>query len=150
MSEQENIQIVRRTFENLNKHDLDANDSLVANDVKTMGPGAARSMNLDEGRMYTKRFFDAFPDLRFDVMDIVAQGDKVAVSWVAKGTHKGVLVSPSGENIPPTNRTATTPGATFYEFRNNKIVRQDIYWDMVGLLVQLGVLSEQSIASRTR
>jgi predicted ester cyclase len=82
---------------------------------------------------------DAFMDLHFDLKDIVAQGDKVAVSWIAKGTHGAPLRTPTGDSIPATNKKVTLPGCSIVEIRNSLITRQDIYWDQVKFLMQLEV-----------
>jgi len=150
MSEQENVQIARKTIENLNQHKPEANDQYISDDLRGEAAGFAGVMNKEQNRMYTQQFIDGFPDLHFDLKDTIAQGDKVAVVWVARGTHKAPLATPTGETIPPTNRSVTTPGVTVLEFRNNMVVRQDIYWDQVAFLAQLGVLNPQDIASRAR
>jgi len=140
MYEQENIQIVRKLFDNLNKHNLDASDNLIANDVRIEITGAPSVLNTrEQGKAYTRRFIDAFPDLRFDVKDIIAQGDKVAVSWIAKGTHSAPLMTSGGESIPATNKRAMVPGCTLYELKNNLVTRQETYWDQVNFLTQLEV-----------
>jgi len=148
MNEQENIQIVRKTFDNLNKHNVDVNDQMIAENAKFEATGAPGTMTRDQGRMYVSSFVNAFPDIRFEVKDIIAQGDKVAASWVVKGTHKMPLTTQSGSSIPPTNRSVTVPGCTFYELRNGLITRQEIYWDQVTFLTQLGVVSEQQLLNR--
>lgn len=151
MSEQENINIVRRWYDNFNSHKLDLNDQLEANEVRVEAAGAPGVMNRDQARAYNRQFVDAFPDIHFDLKDIVAQGDLVAVSWVAKGTHKAPLTYAStGYSLPPTNRTATVPGSSIFEIRNNKIVRSSGYWDQMTLFTQLGVLTEQDIMSAMR
>jgi len=35
------------------------------------------------------RFLTGFPDLRFSIEDVVAEEEKLAVSWNFSGTHKG-------------------------------------------------------------
>jgi len=151
VSEQENITIVRKWFDNLNSHKLDHNDQFLANEVRVEATGAPGVMDRDQGRNYNRQFLDAFPDLHFDLKDIIAQGDLVAVSWVAKGTHKAPLTYAStGYSLPPTNRMATVPGCTITEIHNNKIVRQSVYWDQVTFMTQLGVLTEQDIMSSMR
>jgi steroid delta-isomerase-like uncharacterized protein len=151
VSEQENVTIVRKWFDNLNSHNLDHNDQFLANDVRVEAAGAPGVMNRDQGRAYNQQFLDAFPDLHFDLKDIIAQGDLVSVSWVAKGTHKAPLkYGSTGITLSPTNRMATVPGCTITEVRNNKIVRQSVYWDQVTFLTQLGVLTEQDIMASMR
>ena len=150
MSEQENIQIARKIIDNFNRHDPDANDQYLANDVRVEAAGTTGVMNKDQNRTYNHQFFDAFPDLHFDLKDTIAQGDKVAVVWVAKGTHKAPLATPTGQSIPATNRTVSMPGVTIVEFHNNMVVHQEIYWDQVAFLTQLGVLNPQELVSRAK
>jgi steroid delta-isomerase-like uncharacterized protein len=92
--------------------------------------------------MYTRGFLEAFPDLHFDIKDIFAQGTKVAVSWVAKGTHDAPLRSQTGDSIPATHKKVTVPGCTIYEFRNEMVSRQEIYWDQMMFLTQLGLVAD--------
>jgi predicted ester cyclase len=43
-----------------------------------------------------------YPDLRYDLHDILAAGDQVAFRWMATGTHLGTLwgvVPPSGREV---------------------------------------------------
>jgi len=150
VSEQENIQIVRRLFENFNRHDPDANDQFLAKEMQTQAAGATGVLDREKSRMYNRSFLDSFPDLHFDIKDVIAQGDMVACTWVARGTHKNPLLSLTGDSIPPTNRMATVPGCTVVEIRNNMVVRQDIYWDQVLFFNQLGILTEQDLAARVK
>jgi len=137
---QENIQIARTSFDSLNAHDLDANDRLQSDDVKFEGPGAAGTLNRAQSRAYTQGFLTAFPDLHFDVTQIIAQDDYVVVNWKGVGTHQGPLVTPSGNSIPPTGKKSTVPGSSTFEIKHGKIVSSRIYWDMVTLLGQLGLM----------
>ncbi len=148
MSEQENIQMVRRTFEYFNNHKPDLADQYLADNVKIEAPGVQGTMTKDQNRMYNKRFFDAAPDLHFDVGDIIAQGDKVAASWVVHGTHRAPLTVPGGGTIPATNRPFTMPGCTIAEIHNNLVTRQQIYWDQVTFLTQLGLVTQEDLMQR--
>jgi steroid delta-isomerase-like uncharacterized protein len=151
VSEQENIHIVRRWYDNFNNHKLDLNDAIESPDLRVEASGSPGVMNRDQATAYNRQFLDAFPDLHFDLKDIVAQGDRVAVNWVARGTHKAPLTYAStGFSLPPTNRMATVPGSSFFEIRNNKIVHSTGHWDQLSLLTQLGVLTEQDIMSYVR
>jgi steroid delta-isomerase-like uncharacterized protein len=148
MSEQENMKIVRTIFDKINSHDLKEIDKYLAEDFRSEASGVSNPMNKEQDRMYLRRYADAFPDLHYDLKDVIAQGDRVAVTWVAKGTHKAPLTMPNGDSIPATQKKATVSGSSFYEMRNNKISRQQIYWDPVDLLTQLGVIKMQDLMSR--
>jgi len=66
MSEQENIQIVRKLFDNLNNHNPDANNQLFAGDVRTEATGAPGVMSTrEQGQMYTRRISRCLPGSAF-------------------------------------------------------------------------------------
>ena len=148
MSEQENMKIVRMIYENINSRELEKNDKYLADDFRSEVPGVPNSMNKQQSRENLHQYLEAFPDLRYDLKDIIAQGDKVAVTWVVKGTHKAPLILTNGDKIPATQKKATVSGGTVLEMRNNKVVRQQMHWDMLDLLSQLGVVRMQDIMSR--
>jgi steroid delta-isomerase-like uncharacterized protein len=144
MSEQENTKIARQFLENLNKHNNEGNRSMMADNMRTDATGEQQPLNRDKSLMYHKQFSDAFPDLHFDVKDIVAQGDLVIISWVATGTHTQPLNTPGG-SISPTNKKINVPGFFLSEIRDNKITRQTITWDQLAFLLQLGVMKERDL-----
>ena len=149
MSEQENIQIVRRTFDFFNSHKPDSADQYLAENIQAEAPGVPGPMNKAQIHTYNHRFFDAFPDIHFDVGDIIAQGDRVCATWVSKGTHTAAFTLPTGTSIPPTNKKVSVSGCTVVELRNNLVTRQQIYFDQVTFLMQLGLMTEQDLTQRT-
>jgi steroid delta-isomerase-like uncharacterized protein len=140
MAEAENTKLAKTFFDNLNAHALDKNDALQADDVKFEAPGAAGPMTRDQAKSYTQGFITAFPDLRFDVRLTVAQGDYVVMNWIGTGTHNGPLTTPSGGTIPPTGKMVTVPASTTLEIKGGKVTHNRVYYDMVTLLGQLGLM----------
>jgi steroid delta-isomerase-like uncharacterized protein len=140
MSEQENTRMVEKVFEALNAHELGRYPDLFAADFLSDQPGAAAPLTRDQNDAYTQGFFEAFPDLHFDTRQIIAQGDFVVLNWMASGTNKGGLRTPTGAVLPPTDKHAMAPGSITYQFKNGKIVRAWNHWDMVTLLAQLGLM----------
>jgi steroid delta-isomerase-like uncharacterized protein len=140
MSEQENLRTVEKIFAALNDRQFGATDDAYAADYRYEAPGLPGPVDHATSGDYVRGFVTAFPDLHFELKDKVAQGDLVAVSWVSTGTHTGPLRTPTGEMLPPTGRKATGQGSSFYRFKNGKITRSAIYWDMVSLLAQLGLM----------
>lgn len=140
MSEQENVKVATAFFDYFNGHDLDAIGQLQADDFKSEAAGGTGSMNKEQDRMYLQNFLTAFPDLHFETTLAVAQGDHVVINWVVSGTHDGPLGTPSGGAIEPTGKKITVPGSSTYQIKDGKIARSATYWDMAGLLGQLGLL----------
>jgi predicted ester cyclase len=78
-----------------------------------------------------------FPDLRFTIEDIIAEGETVVARYSVRGTHKGDL-----GGIAPTGKQVTVYGVTISHFANGKIVEGSANWDALGLMQQLGVVPE--------
>lgn len=140
MSEQENIKVIEKIFEDLNRHDLSQVDQYETTDYLADAPGSPGSQGREAARAYVQGFIDAFPDLHFDLTHKIAQGDFVVVNWVGTGTHTGPLRTPTGDLLPATGKKATVPGSTTYQFRGGKACRSWQFWDMVTLLAQLGLM----------
>ena len=136
MTQQDSIQIVRNNFEAWNKHDperyvklLDEKHVIESDTIPALLTGR------EAGRQFMQMYVSAFPDLHFDIDQILGEGDFVATRYTATGTHGGNLMG-----IAPTNKRAQVHGCTVNEIRNGKIVRSWLYWDTGHLLRQLGVL----------
>jgi steroid delta-isomerase-like uncharacterized protein len=147
MSEQDNINIVRKEIDGFNSHNLDMTTQYLADRVMGVGKNYSEEWTKDRIREVNQHFLDAYPDLRFEIKDIIAQGDKVVVYWHARGTHKNALQTPLGLTIPPTNKTITVPGMTLYELRNGRIVRESVFYDQFEVLMEEGLLTPQSLQS---
>ena len=77
----------------------------------------------------------AFPDVHFNIEDIVAEGDKVVVHFTFRGTHKGVFAG-----IPPTGKQVEMQGVQIARLVNEQIVEDWVIRDTMGLMQQLGVV----------
>jgi predicted ester cyclase len=49
---------------------------------------------------YNQRFVTAFPDIYFEVLSVLAEGDYVLIQWTASGTHTERLATMTGQTIP--------------------------------------------------
>lgn len=81
----------------------------------------------------------AFPDIRFSVEDEITEGSKVAVRWAATGTHQGECA-----RVPPTGRRGEISGTTVFHIAEGKAVECWTNLDELGMLRQLGLLSDRS------
>lgn len=80
-------------------------------------------------------FRRAFPDFAVAIEDQVADGDRVAVRWIARGTHNGDLWG-----IAATGKEVTFSGVSLYRFALGRIAESWSNWDAIGLMQQLGVI----------
>jgi predicted ester cyclase len=86
-----------------------------------------------------------FPDIRFTIEHVVAEGDRVAVRWTWTGTHTG-----SFRGFAPSGRTVHDTGLVLYTFARGRVVAAIIETDRLGVLQQIGVVPKDLSAPRAR
>jgi steroid delta-isomerase-like uncharacterized protein len=145
MSSEENKQIALRLFEALNARDLSLWSQCLAEDYTAEHPGVSVPLTKTRSIGYYQRFLTAFPDINFEVLHILAEGDHVLIHWTGSGTHAERLATVTGETIPPTRRRATVSGALLFEVRDGKIARLWGYFDQLSLLAQLGITEQPGL-----
>jgi predicted ester cyclase len=89
----------------------------------------------------------AFPDAHFTIDDAFTDGQNTEVQntevqnevtrWTVVGTHEGELAG-----IPRTGRRFSVTGISIARIANGKITESWNSWDALGLMQQLGVVSE--------
>ena len=136
MAQQDNLKLARQTIEAWNAHDPDRLAKMVDEKWLAESDTLQAPVNGPQGaRAFVTTYITAFPDLRLDVDQMLAEGDFVVTRWTATGTHRGVLMG-----IQPTQRRVVTRGCTVAQFKNGKGVHDWVYWDTGHLLRELGVL----------
>jgi steroid delta-isomerase-like uncharacterized protein len=94
----------------------------------------------DAIRRSVVRYREAFPDLRFTASATVTDDDRIALFWIATGTHRGPLM-----HIPPTGRSFEVRGVALLRIDAGKIAEALYLWDVAGLLRAVGLLPELSV-----
>jgi predicted ester cyclase len=89
---------------------------------------------LEGVRKSTELYRTLFPDLRFEVAEQVAEGDRVANRWILTGTNRG--------------RSVRLWGITLSHLRDGRIVEDWTGFDSLELVRQLGVLRTVLAAPR--
>jgi predicted ester cyclase len=79
----------------------------------------------------------AFPDLSFEILERVSQGDTTVVRYDVVGTQRGKLYG-----IKATRKKIKVTGIDIWKFQNGKILGQHGNFDALGMLVQLGIAPE--------
>jgi steroid delta-isomerase-like uncharacterized protein len=92
-------------------------------------PGAAGQAKI------AAQFREAFPDLRWRVDLVLAEGDLVAARWTASGTQTGRWAG-----APPSGKSAEFSGVNVFRFGDGgKVIEIWNHRDDLGLMEQLGV-----------
>jgi predicted ester cyclase len=107
--------------------------------------GVSVLLNKTKSMGYNQRFVTALPNIHFEVLHVLAEGDHVPIHWMASGTHDERLATVTGETIPPTRRRARVSGAMLTEVRDGKIVGEWSYWDQISLVAQLGITEQPGL-----
>lgn len=82
----------------------------------------------------------AFPDLKFTVEHMLAQGDTVVGHWTARGTHKGTPLKTLKGDLPALGKPFTIDGISWIRIQAGKFVEARINEDTLGLLQQIGAI----------
>lgn len=122
----------RRWFEEVwNRRSDAAIDELLSHDSQGhveggeyRGPAGFRQMR--------DLFLGALPDIRIEIEDVIAAGDRAAVRWHAHGTHGG-----DGFGFEATKLPVSFRGTTWLRVEEGKIVEGYDTWNLGGLLASL-------------
>ena len=107
-------------------------------DFQTMPFHQSNSPELRGSQAYDQfaiMYRTAFPDLRFNMEDLIAAGNKVVQRWTASGTHEGELMG-----IPATGKHVSNTGISIYRLAGSVIVEEWVNWSALSMLQQLGVI----------
>ena len=133
MSAEQNKAIAREFFERIwNQGDESAIDQFIPEDAGGNDPDFGQGR---EGfRAQWKQWRTAFPDLHFEIVDLVAEGDKVLTRWVLTGTHSGEFLG-----YPATGNKIRVQGMSLDRIENGLVAEGFDGWDNFGFRQQLGM-----------
>jgi len=121
-----------------NSHDMEKVLSFYASECTSDDVGQASLLRGRDGlRLMLEMYWSAFPDVQFKITETVAQDSRLAISWIAEGTHQGPIM-----NIPPTGHKVRVRGVSVINVENGLVVRGQYIWDLAGMLRHLGLLPE--------
>lgn len=109
--------------------DLVAEDFVEQNPLPGQGPGRAGLADVLAG------MFAGFPDLHWNLLDTLVEGDRVMSLSTWTGTHGGEFLG-----IPATGRSVSVEAWTIDRYAEGKLVESRIIMDVAGMLAQLGVI----------
>ncbi len=140
-----NSKLLERYVERYNEGELDACMELYAEDaVQLMHDGTFEGRSDIHERL--ARDLTAFPDAKYTVASFVEQGDSFADEWTFTGTNTGPFRLPDGTEVPATDKQVEIRGMELVEVRDGKIVVDNLYYDFMAALGQLGLIPEGAAA----
>ena len=91
----------------------------------------------DTYRGWFTEMFKAFPDMQFEVLDIVADDERAAVRWRATGTFNGTV---RFEGMIANGERFETEGCDVLTIRDGKLISNYAYMNGTVMARQLGAL----------
>ena len=79
----------------------------------------------DQFRNMRSEILESFPDLHLEVLDIIEDGDQVAVRWAAEATLQG-----TGFGMPATGNSVHFRGMTWLVIEGGRITRSWDAWNL--------------------
>src|SRR6266545_4419748 len=133
----ETARVARAYFENLGRADSDAPRRYYAPGGRGHIHGVVGPADADAIAGFFEELFGAFPDWRFDVLDVIAEGERAAVRWRARGTFAG---PGSFLGFEPNGARVDLEGQDMVWVRAGRIERIEAHMNGAELARQLGAL----------
>jgi predicted ester cyclase len=130
----DNKAFVRRFFDYINNDPLAPIDEFFATDYAYHNSSMPDVKDLSSLKEFNTAAYSTFPDIRFTLEDLVAEGDKVVYRASARGTHKGEFMG-----IAATGKQVTFTSIVISCIANGKFQEDWESLDGLYVLQQLGV-----------
>ncbi len=136
-----NKELARRFMEEAWGGNLALAEELVAHDAA--GPHGGQFPPGPEGwKREIELVRSGLPDLQVQVVEMVEEGDAIAVWWRSRGTHSGTLFG-----IAPTGKQVEIDGLSLFHVRDRKLSDHLSLEDHFSLMTQLGIVPEAESAN---
>jgi len=141
------VDVARANVEAFNQADWDRFRALLAHRCVYDEPATQRRIEGADAIVDANRGWkDAFPDARGRIERAVAADGTVTLEITWEGTQSGTLHMPTGD-LPPSNRRVAVRAVQVIDMDGDRIGEVRHYFDMLGMLAQMGALPEQVAAT---
>lgn len=137
MSVEGNKAVVRRMMEETLSEE--AIDEVMAPDYFNHAAVAEHQRGIEGAKHIARWMMAAFPDARFAIQDIIAEGDRVAVRVIFSGTHEGEFMG-----VPPSGRRVSVEHVHWFRVADGKVAEHWAVRDDLGMMQQLGVVPSRN------
>ncbi len=127
----------RAYFEAVGRRDLDAMTEFYVPGGTGEIHGLSELVVPDSYRAWFGNLFQAFPDFEFEILDLMATGEKAAVRWRATGHFTGPV---RFEGMVANGAAVDIQGCDVLTIREGRIQRNDAYMNAADMARQLGAL----------
>jgi hydroxyacylglutathione hydrolase len=146
-SERSAAEVAHDYFTSIRHGDATPQREAYADDAVINVQGVLENAGRDELIAYFEEAWAAFPDFRFEVLDIIAEGDRAAAHWRMTGTFAG---PGSFQGLEPIGARVDVRGVDVVTVRGGRIVRNDAYTDNATIAQQLGLMPPKDSPAQQR
>jgi steroid delta-isomerase-like uncharacterized protein len=130
-----NKAVIRRFVEEVqNNKNWAVYDELNDPDFVNLSAPPGAPADREGGKVYLKAFVEAYPDVRYTIDDMIAEGDRVVTKKTFTGTNTGEFAG-----MPATGKRVTLQFVDIMRVRDGKIVEHWLCVDRLSWLQQLGL-----------
>ena len=143
-TEDERTARIRTIEEVFHRGNIDALDEITSPDVVYHVPPRPDVKGREAYKQYMAGMMKALSGFRFTMQQYIFEGGGDAVRWTIQGTHTGQFIQ-----FPPSGKHAVWRSVGFFRVEDG-LIRE--HWgipDLLGLLIQIGVIPPPQAASAT-
>ncbi len=131
-----NKQTMKKFMTSINSNDKALAEELIAAEAEFTTPVSEKPLYGGAGYLSVVDLMrKSFSDIRWEMVDMAAEDDKVAVSWICSGTHDGDFMG-----LAPTGKRFSFSVMNFYYFNaDGKIINDVAAEGLIGLFRALGL-----------
>ncbi len=137
MPRAENIEALQRASLRFKARDLEGHLELYNGSVIHHGFSSRIKPGVAGLRDHYNGLLKGFPDMRVDIDDIMADGEKVIHRFTFSGTHRGEFLK-----VPPTGKSVRASGVHIHLFKDGKCVEVWQVLDTFAFLSQIGAVPQ--------
>ena len=133
--EEQNQILVKQVFDRLNQQDETIFTELFSADYGWYFPANnTEKITREEEAGFVKLVWSAFPDIHWNIEEMITSGNLVVVRFTNTGTHEGEY-----QGLPPTGNKWESGGVWIARIKEGKIVEVREEADVLGWMQQLGL-----------
>ncbi len=136
MPRRENIEALEKATSRFSLRDLEGYLALYDDSVIHHGFSSKIKPGVAGLRNHYSALLMAFPDMRIEIEEIIADGEKVAHRYLFSGTHKGEFLG-----LPASGKLVRAPGVHIHLFKNGRAVEAWQVFDNLTFLLEIGAVS---------
>lgn len=144
-TDEKNMQLMKTLDDAWNSQDWDTFEERHAENVAVFWPGQPNpTRGVKNHKTESIEFFKAFPDNHIannPYKILFSKNNHTCSVADFTGTFKGAMKGLDGKMVQPTNKTFKTEFCTVATWKDGKITEERLFYDLVGVMMQIGAMS---------